>query len=120
MSGSGELPQGQSVDDVLSAIRRLVTEEEEQRRLGVPAEEQALILTSEMREDGEGALRLDPALHAAPEAPPAGPGEDALTALVRRIVREEIEFAMGERVSASLRKFVRREISRAMNLRMME
>lgn len=114
MTAGGE-SQGQSVEDVLSAIRRLVTDEESQRRRPPPTE--VLLLTQAMRVEEEP-LRLDPVTQAVPAAPPFS--ERELANLVREIVRAELQGELGERISANIRKLVRREVSRALNARMTE
>lgn len=44
---------------------------------------------------------------------PLPPGEDALEKMVARLVRAELQGALGERITANVRKLVRREIHRA-------
>ena len=46
--------------------------------------------------------------------------EDMLREIVARLVREELQGAMGERITRNLRRMVRREIARAMALRDMD
>ncbi|MCC6305587.1 MAG: hypothetical protein IT545_10385 [Rhodobacteraceae bacterium] len=53
----------------------------------------------------------------APADPPPSPGEfdaDALRDLVAEIVREELQGALGERITRNVRKLVRAEIARAL------
>lgn len=49
-----------------------------------------------------------------PDRTTAGLDETALRALVAEVVREELEGALGERVTRNIRKLVRREIQRAL------
>lgn len=138
MTETSEPPKGGQVDDVLAAIRRLVSAEEQERRRAAPLRsEGSLILTSDMRIDGPidrpaapapseqrrmSALEREVAKTAprpelSQDLTPALSSED-LADLVREIVREELQGELGERISANIRKLVRREISRAIATRM--
>ncbi len=93
--------------------------------------------------DGEGLFRhgaaaanLRPVTVARPEAGPATAGDaeadvfdaaddividaDALRDLVAEIIREELQGALGERITRNVRKLVRREIARALETRDLE
>lgn len=74
--------------------------------------------------EGEHAETPDGIAHLAPSIPPEASGDGmarldnaAMEELVARIVRAELQGALGERVTRSLRKLVRQEIQRALALR---
>jgi hypothetical protein len=58
-----------------------------------------------------------PATTAAAPAAPKPPSAPEVETLIRRIVREELQAALGEPLSPGLKKLVRREIARALGQR---
>ena len=46
--------------------------------------------------------------------------EEALRELVAQVIREELQGAMGERITRNVRRLVRREVQRALTLREFE
>jgi hypothetical protein len=108
------------LEDVLASIRALVSSESSarlgRRDAGPPP---VLMLTPEMRVDGGAEPARDGELlaegigdHAL--RPPAAPApildEEALRGVVNRIVREELQGELGDRISRNLRKLIRREM----------
>ncbi len=106
MAGTGDTHHDTpSVEDVLSSIRRLVTEEENSRRgpREAPPPAGRLVLTREMRIDGPEPESLSEAADLADH--------------IRQIVRAELRGELGERISANIRRMVRREVARALDAR---
>lgn len=119
------------VEDVLSSIRRLVSEEA--RALGsgaftsskaVAGSSQTLVLTPELRvvKDRMPPLRLEmpvPADTPAPDPKQQAPFHDelALRTLVREMIREELQGELGARITRNVRKLIKREIAEALNNR---
>ncbi|MGQ0610795.1 MAG: hypothetical protein ACT4N9_06795 [Paracoccaceae bacterium] len=114
------------IEDVLSSIRRLVSEELRPLNRSTPRERPGsrLVLTPALRVpsrvpemDAPPAPQVDPAMQGddAAEGPPAQ--EAALRDLVRDLIREELQGTLGERITRNVRKLVRAEIARAMSMR---
>jgi hypothetical protein len=114
-----ERPAGAgSLTDVLASIRALVSAETSARLAGPDG---VLMLTPDMRvdhEDGEAGEAPPGEVLAAGIGADAAPrdggapilDEEALRALVNRIVREELQGELGDRITRNLRKLIRREI----------
>lgn len=129
------------VDDVLTSIRKLVTDEEQTRRENAALSEAAhdegdeeLVLTLDMAVDEAPFSAGEQVVEDADDAPliledvASDPttehviddltvDDEEFSALVREIVRDELEGTLGDKISANLRKMVRREINRALNAR---
>jgi hypothetical protein len=108
----------QALEDVLASIRALVSSEASARLGREGAEAPVLVLTPEMRIDlPEGGARdgeiLAEGLGAFHPAGSPAPilDEEALRGVVNRIVREELQGELGDRISRNLRKLIRREMS---------
>lgn len=109
--------QGGSLSDVLASIRALVTAETSHRM--EDAEGSVLMLTPEMRVDDEDEMRSGEILthglnqHKTGERLGVAPilDEEAIRSVVNRIVREELQGELGDRISRNLRKLIRREIT---------
>jgi hypothetical protein len=111
-SAGGRTPPPEAIEDVLASIRALVTAEASARLDDLS--DQVLMLTPDMRVDGVE--------EPAPEGEAMGPipargrpapilDEEAVREMVNRIVREELQGELGERISRNLRKLVRRELA---------
>jgi cell pole-organizing protein PopZ len=99
------------IEDVLSSIRRLVSEDTRPSRDAQPNPmADRLVLTP--------AFRVPDAQEDAPEAAEDDDhgvlDEEALRDLVSELVRDELQGALGERITRNVRKLVRREIHRAL------
>lgn len=114
------------IEDVLSSIRRLVSEELRPLNRSTPRERPGgrLVLTPAHRVPSRvpelaaaPAPQADPVMSGADlaEVPPAA--EAALRDLVRDLIREELQGTLGERITRNVRKLVRAEIARAMSMR---
>lgn len=105
---------GGSLGDVLASIRALVTAETSNRIDG--AEGSVLMLTADMRVEDDAATRsgeiLTAGLDLHEERLEGAPilDEEAIRTMVNRIVREELQGELGDRISRNLRKLIRREI----------
>jgi hypothetical protein len=105
----------QAMADVLASIRALVTAEAAARHHAASGDDTVLMLTPEMRADPAAPARAGEVLAEGLESPPRAPGapildEEALRGVVNRIVREELQGELGDRISRNLRKLIRREI----------
>jgi hypothetical protein len=110
----------ESLADVLASIRALVSAEAAARVEGRPSAD-VVLLTPAMRVDRDAPIRsgellaegledlATPARAAARPAPILD--EEALRELINRIVREELQGELGDRISRNLRKLIRREIA---------
>jgi hypothetical protein len=114
-SAGGRTPPPEAIDDVLASIRALVTAETS-ARLGGGTDE-VLMLTPDMRvedQDEEEPARSGEVLVEGLDAPDGDPApildEEAIRSVVNRIVREELQGELGDRISRNLRKLIRREI----------
>lgn len=121
-SGEAALPavdtaQGEALAQVLASIRALVSAETAARLDGGSQAGPVLMLTPEMRAEREetppraGAVLaegLDPG-EAAPGSAPIL-DEEGLRRVISRLVREELQSELGERIGRNLRKLIRREI----------
>lgn len=110
----GRTPPPEALDDVLASIRALVTAEASARLDDLS--DQVLMLTPDMRIDGgDEAARsgevLADGLEPAGGRPAPILDEEAIRAVVNRIVREELQGELGDRISRNLRKLIRREIA---------
>lgn len=117
-------------DDVLSSIRKLVSEEAQARGGEIrKAVEEKLVLTPEFRvpDARPQPLRLDTPV--APDASqqgsepaatanerPEAPFHDevALRALVSEMIREELQGELGARITRNVRKLIKREVAEAL------
>lgn len=121
-------PSGERLEDVLASIRALVTAETSSR-LGA-AGDNVLMLTPDMRVTEEETERpgdilaegIGPEAEAGSEASPVVEGapildEEAIRSVVNRIVREELQGELGERIGRNLRKLIRREIAQVLTER---
>jgi hypothetical protein len=139
-----------SMDDVLASIRRIVRHDKQDAGLGEPVDtgvaseetgEEPLLLTPEMRIDpaaevaGAAAEHDAEASHASVEPAAAPPASDALSMMVRAVLRDELgegpardavreiirdELMNGEvggNVTANVVRLVREEVVRAMSER---
>jgi hypothetical protein len=120
-------PVNPALEDVLASIRALVSSETSARLGRGDAEAPVLMLTPEMRidtprpldddgsepvQDGELLARGIGEHRIAPDAAPAPIlDEEALRAVVNRIVREELQGELGDRIGRNLRKLIRREMN---------
>lgn len=121
-----EAVPGERLEDVLASIRALVTAETSSR-LGM-GDNTVLMLTPDMRLpdedeaerpgevlaegiglDAEGGSGGSPVLEGAPIL-----DEEAIRDVVNRIVREELQGELGERIGRNLRKLIRREIAQVL------
>jgi hypothetical protein len=111
-SGGGRTPPPEAIEDVLASIRALVTAEASARLDDLS--DQVLMLTPDMRidDDAEPAPPGE-ATGAAPARGRPAPilDEEAVREMVNRIVREELQGELGDRISRNLRKLVRRELA---------
>jgi hypothetical protein len=114
-----ERPPVENLDDVLASIRSLVSAEAASRMKAADPDS-VLLLTPQMRVDVEAEDREHPGtailaegLGGGSPAASAAPilDEEGLRRLVNRIVREELQGELGERISRNLRKLIRREIA---------
>ncbi len=112
--GHGKDADGESMSDVLSSIRALVTAEKDARAPSGP-DGDVLVLSQEMRvKPGAPARREGEILtegfgtHQAQGAPILD--EVALRGVINAIVREELQGEMGDRISRNLRKLIRQEL----------
>lgn len=113
----------ESLADVLASIRALVSAETAARVEGRPSGD-VVLLTPAMRVDREAPIRAGELLAEGIEdlAPPvrhtarAAPilDEEALRDMINRIVREELQGELGDRISRNLRKLIRREIAQVL------
>ena len=96
------------VNDVLSSIRKLVSDEAQVRAEDNVASDirDVLVLTSSQRVE----QRSEPA-----EDNVSAMDEATLRAMVSEIVREELQGDLGDRITRNARKIIRREISRALS-----
>ena len=111
----------ESLGDVLSSIRKLVSAETAARLHDGSDVEGVLVLTSDLRVDAdpdesEGGLAAglgnpDAGLHA------PSLDEEGLRRLINGIVREELQGELGARIERNLRRLVRREVSLALDER---
>jgi hypothetical protein len=101
--------------EVLASIRALVSAEAAARQGAGPEPDAVLMLTPDMRVD-QGRAQRGEVLAEGIEPEPRPPGgapildEEALRGVVNRIVREELQGELGDRISRNLRKLIRREI----------
>jgi hypothetical protein len=113
-TGSGGARDGEALEDVLASIRALV-QAETSARMQRDDELPVLMLTPEMRIDDDAPPREGEVLADgfSPAAPPQAPilDEEAIRQVVNRIVREELQGELGDRISRNLRKLIRREIN---------
>jgi hypothetical protein len=117
---TGRAGSGESLNDVLASIRALVTAETSNRMGEGGTESPVLMLTPDMRVDEEEEAPCSGEVLVAgldvPEAAEPSPGapildEEAIRTVVNRIVREELQGELGDRISRNLRKLIRREIA---------
>jgi hypothetical protein len=113
-STGGRTPSPEALEDVLASIRALVTAETSARLDDLS--DQVLMLTPDMRiDDGEEPVRAGEVLADGLEPDEAQPApildEEAIRGMVNRIVREELQGELGDRISRNLRKLIRREIA---------
>jgi hypothetical protein len=114
--GDGRGSDGESLSDVLSSIRELVSAERDARAPSGP-DGDVLVLSREMRvkpgvparRDGEILTEGFGGTHQAQSAPILD--EVALRGVINSIVREELQGEMGDRISRNLRKLIRQELS---------
>ncbi|MDH2326320.1 hypothetical protein QCN27_05525 [Cereibacter sp. SYSU M97828] len=119
------------IEDVLSSIRRLVSEDRAERPQA-PQPMGKLLLTPALRvaKHDTGPVRVDEAEIVASAAPPpftirqgdvydrlAPIDEEVLHDLVRELMTEELQGPFGEKITRSIRKVVRAEIARALAAR---
>lgn len=125
-----------SMSEILASIRKIVTDEEqsrqtaaeERRRKETESGAEVFVLSDEMR-TGDPVpapeaepLVLDNATGAAPAAPSpsvdfsAAPGltEDEVEAIVRRVVREELQGPIGQQISRKVKALIRDEVAKAL------
>lgn len=121
---------GERLEDVLASIRALVTAEASSR---IAADDNVLILTPDLRviEEAEPAPAgevLAEGVGTETEAEESSPlvtgeapvedapmlDEEAIRAVVNRIVREELQGELGDRIGRNLRKLIRREIAQVL------
>lgn len=113
---SGRNVSSGSLEDVLASIRALVTAETSSRMS--EAEDTVLMLTPDMRIDDCSAPMSSDEHPAAGLEEAAKPrhgapilDEEEIRTVVNRIVREELQGELGERINRNLRKLIRREIA---------
>ena len=116
MSNQPNNERDQNFDDVLSSIRKLVSEEASstlEERLA--KEENKLVLTPELRvvDNGPTPLRLDTPVNTKADVAPFH-DEVALRALVSEMIREELQGELGARITRNVRKLIKREIEAAL------
>ncbi len=107
----GRPEDAESMAEVLAAIRSLVSAEAA-ARTGGRAEGDVLLLTPDMRIDGDEAGLadgLDEAFRQGPGAPILD--EESLRGMINGIVREELQGELGERINRNLRRLIRRELA---------
>jgi hypothetical protein len=124
--------EGEALEDVLASIRALVSSETSARlKRGDGSPTAVLMLTPEMRVEGDAddegdAPARDGELlvegiggYALPGRAASAPilDEEALRGVVNRIVREELQGELGDRISRNLRKLIRREIGQMLEAR---
>jgi hypothetical protein len=119
----GRAVSGEGLNDVLASIRALVTAETSCRMEAEGESADVLMLTPDMRVEGEDAgeeteVRSGDVLAEGLDLPVAEPArgapildEEAIRSVVNRIVREELQGELGDRITRNLRKLIRREIS---------
>jgi hypothetical protein len=109
--GAGD---GEALEDVLASIRALVRAETD-ARLHAGDEPPVLMLTPDMRVEDDAPARegelLADGLADLPMAPAPILDEEAIREVVNRIVREELQGELGDRISRNLRKLIRREMN---------
>jgi hypothetical protein len=106
---------GEALEDVLASIRALVRAETS-ARLNGEEDLPVLMLTPAMRIDDNAPPRSGEVLAegiAATGDAAAAPilDEEVIRQVVNRIVREELQGELGDRISRNLRKLIRREIN---------
>ena len=119
MAGGGSEPpgrdapnEGESLAEVLASIRALVSAETEARAGGSGRGDTVLMLTPEMRLDGEGDRdMLSEGVGGGGHDPAPILDEESLRERINAIVREELQGELGDRISRNLRKLIRREIA---------
>lgn len=120
----------QNVDDVLSSIRKLVSDEVQARSSEPVAEDgphasflkhpqtpdRTLVLTPELRvvDRKPAPLRLETPVTEEPVGEAPFQDEVALRALVQDVVREELQGELGARITRNVRKLIKREIAAAL------
>ena len=112
---------GESLGDVLSSIRKLVSAETAARLHDGSDGDGVLVLTGDLRVDtdpGESEDGLAAGL-GNPDAGLLAPSldEEGLRSLINSIVREELQGELGARIERNLRRLVRREVSLALQER---
>jgi hypothetical protein len=113
--GNGKDSDGDSMSDVLSSIRDLVTAEKQARESSGP-DGDVLVLSREMRvKPGVPARREGEILTEGFAGTHQGQGaplldEVALRGVINAIVREELQGEMGDRIGRNLRKLIRQEL----------
>ena len=112
---------GESLGDVLSSIRKLVSAETAARLHDGSDGDGVLVLTSDLRVDtdpGESEDGLAAGLSNS-DAGLLAPSldEEGLRSLINSIVREELQGELGARIERNLRRLVRREVSLALQER---
>ena len=112
----------QNVEDVLSSIRKLVSEETRARGgAGLSGHANKLVLTPELRitDEHPEPLRLDTPVSADTDAVSNSDApfhdEVALRALVSELIREELQGELGARITRNVRKLIKREIDDALS-----
>ena len=99
------------MDDVLSSIRKMVSEE---ARGAVDR----LVLTPELKvaQSPIAPLRLETpvAVEQDPVAPAPFQDEVALRALISEMIREELQGELGARITRNVRKLIKREVETAL------
>ncbi len=128
-----------SMSEILASIRKIVTDEEqsrqsaaeERRRREAETGGEVFVLTGTMRSDAPLELSAADLVHPAASAPAASapeaiaaetvdflpaPGltEDEIEAIVRRVVREELQGPIGQQISRKVKALIRDEVVKAL------